>query len=152
MSNYSWTIPGAPSVTATPERDPKRHLFGKDLLHTDELQVGPDGDYITTEGVENLRQAILRRLIVRPGEYKFRPTYGVGIKTYVKKEMTVANLDELKRRIIENLGQDSRIEKVIEVNLQKTTFGTGTGLKVFVQILAGGREHRFEPFEFKESF
>lgn len=122
--------------------------YGVDVLFTDDLQVTPKGDYQTITGLENLRRAILRRLIVAPGEYKLNPQYGVGIARFVKKGMTKANLDELRHLIVDNISRERRIDKVAAILVQSTFFDQDPGIVVTVSVIAKGRKQAFQPFNF----
>lgn len=123
-------------------------VFGKDVMFNEEAVLAPKGDYLTVEGIDNLRRAVWRRLIVRPGEYRLKPHYGVGILTYVKKPITRATIDELTHRIRDNLSRERRIEKVLTVQVVSTFFGTHPGIIVTVQVRAIGRDVTFQPFNF----
>ncbi len=121
---------------------------GTDILFTGILPLNPKGDYTLVTGDENLRRAILRRLVVKPGEYKKNPTYGCGLPSFVKKAMSQSALDSLRHRIIDNLSRDRRVEKIISVTLTKTTFDNQTGLSVAVVVQSKGRTIPFQPFNF----
>ena len=129
---------------------PKEQALGRDLFFNGDKSVTPAGDYDTIEGIANLRQAVLRRLITKRGEFRFRPTYGVGAQTFVKKAMTTANIDELKHRIRENLLQDKRIDKVETIQADRLSIDGVSGLRLFVNVVANGRTLRLEPFTFTE--
>lgn len=118
------------------------------------LPVGGNGDYIEVAGIENLRRAVLRRLITKPGEYRPFPTYGVGLGTYVKKPMTGALLAQLQHAILDNLSQEKRIDKVISVEVTPTFYTTQSGqqspgLSVVVVAQAIGRTLQFEHSQFR---
>ena len=123
-------------------------LLGQDILFTfdGELPVGSKGDFMLIGGLDNLRQAIYRRLITRPGEYKFVPSYGVGVPSYLKQRRTQTNLKQLEARIRENLLRERRIEQVVDVSIENIT----DGIKVNIAVKAAGRFLRFRPFEFSE--
>jgi phage baseplate assembly protein W len=144
----AFPLGGNPPTDAGAPQGSQLAVFGRDLLFTDDVQVGPNGDYVVVDGVENLRRAILRRLVVKPGEYRLRPEYGVGVGTFVKKPMTRATLDELQQRIVDNLSQEKRIDRLLQVIVNPTTYGGYPGLYVDIQAQAFGREVHFEPFTF----
>ncbi len=127
---------------------PDPGVFGKDLLFNGNLVISGKGDYTTVEGEENLRRAIIRRLVVRPGEYKLKPLYGVGIGSFIKKAMSKSVLTQLQHRISDNLSRDRRIEKILSVTLTPTTFGNQTGLSVVIVIQSKGKKLAFQPFNF----
>lgn len=145
MSEFSWPAPEsttaaqAPAVVAETERD----AYGVDILFNGDKRLNAKGDYILTTGVDNLKARIFRRLITNPGEYKPFPNYGVGVERYVKKRMSQSVIDSLKLDIVRNLESDNKIEEVKEVNVEKTTFGNDTGLKIFVSVVSLGKERQF---------
>lgn len=128
--------------------DYTKDLYGKDLFFSDDTQLNAAGDYLTVDEKEALRQAIYRRLITSPGEFAVRPGYGVGLGAYVKKRLTPALLDELRQKILDQLRQDDRIDKVIEVVTESYTVSGQTGIKVYVKVRALGQE---QGFTFKEA-
>lgn len=142
------------SVATTATADPS--VFGTDLLFNRNLVVSAKGDYTEVTGEENLRRAILRRLAVVPGTYKYRPTYGVGLYSFVKKRMTKSLLDQLSHRITDQLSQDRRIDKVLSATVTRETFSDQNGnpvpgLSVVVVVQAKGKQLRFQPFNFARS-
>lgn len=146
-TSISWEV-GSRALLA--REDAEAPSLGRDLLFTDDLQVDASGDYQTIEGPDNLRAAIRRRLLVSPGEYKMRPDYGVGVRLFLKRPATTALLDDLKRRVRDQLARERRIEKVLSVEVEPRSVG---GVRVYViqiAITSGGREHRFEPFEISD--
>ncbi len=139
---------GGPVLESSIPKEVQQDLFGTDILFTDDLQVGSNGDYITVKGIENLRMAIWRRLITRPGEFKYRPQYGVGIMSFVKKPLTKANLETLTRRIRENLAQERRISKIVSIDVLRQELDGDPGIVVTIVFEAGGRVIRPAPFSF----
>jgi len=147
----SYTLPAAAAPPAPPPIDETAvDLFGYDIYFKKDFQITASGDYLRVGGKDNLKAAIYRRLITRPGEFRFRPTYGCGIGDFVKKKPSSANLDALKRRIIEQLLQDDRISAVA-VELTHETIQDAPVLKVYVKVTTGGNPLSFEPFVFMET-
>lgn len=143
----SWTLPAPASVApAGPGNDQKLVLLGKDIFFNGDYDVTPAGDYVLLEGIEAVRQAIYRRLMTRPGEYKLRPEYGVGVMDFVKRRRLASTTDELRQRIVDQLSLDSRIEEVVGIGVETIT----DGLKVKVVIRLAGETLKFEPFLFTE--
>jgi hypothetical protein len=143
MSTITFEVGGRDHSPLAPDEAP---VLGRDILFTHRLEVGGAGDYLTTEGAENLRAAILRRLLVAPSEYKLRPDYGVGVRLFLKRPATTANIDELKRRIRDQLARERRIERVLDVEVAPQDIN---GLRVYVitiAVVSAGREQRFRPF------
>jgi len=149
--SYSFFLPVATISSSTvPVDDGTRDLFGYDILFKDgKLPLTTGGDYIRVGGKDNLRAVIYRRLITRPGEFRFRPSYGVGVQMYVKKAASTSTLDALQQRIIEQLTQDARITEV-QVNAEMIDITGGQALRVHVQVSARGEKISFEPFTFSE--
>lgn len=143
---FSFPFGGPPPVSKLDQA--KEDIFGKDIFFNGNLQLTPAGDYQTISGIENLRASILRRLATNPGEYGPNPSYGVGLFSTVKKPMTKALIDTVKHRIVDQLSQDRRIDKVQEVNVTQTFLNNRPGLEVIVSVLALGRDYRFQPFTF----
>ena len=123
-------------------------IFGRDILFTDDFVTTTSGDYVTVGGEANLNRAIYRRLLTRPGGFKFRPEYGAGVQDWVKKRMTTSERNALRQRIIEQLAQEKRIDDVVEVLVEQQS--NPALIVVRVKIKTAGRELRFQPFEFSE--
>lgn len=121
-------------------------LFGTDIYFENDFVVTSAGDYLLRSGIANLKAAIYRRLITRPGEYKFVPEYGVGIRDYVKKRSNAATIDSLRTAITEQLLRERRIDSVERVALDVTPDAINVG----IVIKAAGRALRFRPFQFTE--
>jgi len=156
MAGFSWTIgSGSGSGTTgttgggfadTAEGRNDRRTLGTDLLFDGDYAVGQDGDYILLSGLENLRQAVYRRLLTKPGEYKFVPEYGVGIQLWVKRKRTPAILKQLESAIRENLLREKRIERIVDIAIQNIE----GGVQINIAVKASGRFLRFSPFLFSE--
>lgn len=116
----------APSVELT-------QIYGSDLVFQNMLALN-NGDYLETIGLDNLRRAVIRRLMTRKGSYQYRPDYGVGLPYYVKQKMTITVLSQIKHDIINNLSQDIRIASVSDITLTPTTFNNMSALTVALTI------------------
>ena len=143
---------GGESVVPVPAGTPltqaekaEQGFYGADLLHAaGTFPLGPNGDYILDTGEEALRRAIHKRLGTNPGEYKFRPEYGVGAGRWARKAASASNLDNLKERIVAQVSQDPRVEKVVSVDVGAVTNNT---LRIKITVKAHGRELRLAPFD-----
>jgi hypothetical protein len=118
-------------------------LFGEDLLFDDDLQVTAGGDYALIDGGASVRQALLLRLLTAPGEYAPFPEYGVGIRSWVKKRRSRADLDALRTLIIDQVGRETRIERVVDVVVEAHDEIDNTGIKVLIKAILLGREQSF---------
>lgn len=124
----------------------KAILLGKDIFFNGDYDVNPAGDYVTISGFDAIREAIYRRLITRPGEYKLRPEYGVGILDFVKKRRTQSNFDVIRQRVVDQLSLETRID---EVTLVQVT-GIEDGITIVVVVRVAGESLKFKPFDFRE--
>lgn len=146
MSSFSWTLP-----TTTPQNPEiaeadraQQQFYGTDIHFRNDYSLDRTGDYILDVGIEALREAIYRRLITRPGEYKHVPSYGVGVQTYLKSRTTSDNIERLKSAIRTQVLKDPRVEAIEDLEVVSTEYTTTIGLK----IRAAGKALRFTPFEF----
>lgn len=80
--------------------------------------VDADGDIESVKGLENIREALLRRLVTTPGSLVHRPEYGVGVEDYQNSPMSLANQRSLALRIKEQFELDSRVDEVTRFRLQ----------------------------------
>lgn len=146
-----WSLPAPVALPSTvPVDQGKRALFGYDILFKQgAMPLTAGGDYVRIGGEDNLRAAIYRRLITRPNEFRFRPNYGAGVQSFVKKVQSQANIDACKQRIIDQLSQDRRIQSVT-VDVAPVVILSTAALKIFIKITANGKTHAFEPFTFQQ--
>jgi phage baseplate assembly protein W len=147
--SYSWTLP-SPTITSQDigiALDEKRLQLGKDIFFDGDFHVAAHGDYILLEGEEAVRQSIYRRLLTRPGEFRARPEYGVGVLSFVKKRRTPAAMSELRQRIVDQLSFDPRIASIADVAVEDID----GGIKISIAIEIAGKTLRFKPFDFRET-
>lgn len=121
-------------------------ILGRDIQFENDYSVDNKGDYTLLVGLPALRQAILARLMVNPGEFKTRPSYGAGVRQFVKKPKTTTNLSRLRERIETQLSRESRIEEIIEVALESNE----STITVGVAVRTSGRALKLSPFVFDE--
>jgi phage baseplate assembly protein W len=151
MSGLSYTLPATtPATSPVPVDAGTKDVFGYDIFFQGMLQLTPGGDYKRIGGAENVKAAIYRRLLTRPGDYRFRPDYGVGLQDFVKKAPTTALLDQLRQRVIDNLSLDIRLSQ-IDVTVESDAINDVPVLRVLVRAVVGGGLVRFEPFVFRRS-
>lgn len=145
-----FSVPVVSSISSSPANETEIDFFGVDLLIEEDLELTASGDYATIEGQEALRQAIRIRLMTSPGEYAIHPEFGCGLGRWVKRRATQAERDSLRQTIIDQLSQEERIQNVEEVTVESFTSGTINGIKVFVRVIALGRENSFAFATFAE--
>jgi phage baseplate assembly protein W len=136
MSGFFFPMSGSsPASSPTATRDERARVLGRDILFDGDFQATPDGDWQTVEGIAAMRQAVYHRLITRPGEYRFRPEYGVGVQDFLKEEMTPSAIADLKTRIRTNILQDRRVSDTV-VTVDELTAGPGLQIGVWVTVAA----------------
>lgn len=103
--------------------------------------VTPGGDLKQATGRDALKQALLRRLLTNPGDWKTNPTFGVGARLYVKARNTPAARAQLEAAIRAQFLQDKRVASVdlvtvtpladgsdgVQISIITTPVGTLTG-------------------------
>jgi hypothetical protein len=123
--------------------------LGIDLKHTGDLvKTTGGGDLDTIDGLDNVKAAVLRRIVTRPGEVIHRPTYGVGIANYQSALSSLRTHRELALKIEEQLLQDPRIEAVTSTSIQTDPNDTNmTKIAIRVRIKGYGEtSFSFQPF------
>lgn len=106
------------------------------------------GDLQTISGLENVRQALLRRLMTVPGSLAHRPEYGVGIKLFQNKPFTLEFQRQIANRISEQFVRDTRVEKVSQVAILPDS-NNPSMVKIIVSVKIkgyGDAEFNFVPF------
>jgi hypothetical protein len=91
----------------------------------------------TLSEVDNLRQALALRLLVRKGELKnlSHPGYGTGLIEFVGEPLDSANLELLRRIVRKTLLEDERVEDVVSVVVRPLTDTSG-GVQIVAKVLA----------------
>lgn len=120
----------------------------RDLKFENGDLVRDDGDLATVDGIENVRQALLRRLLTMPGSLIHRPQYGVGIGQFQGSLQSFATQQQLALRIQEQFAREDRVESVdrvvVSVNDEQPDM---TRVLVTVKIVGyGDRVLEFIPF------
>lgn len=121
-------------------------LLGKDIFFNGDYEVSSSGDYATVSGLSAIRQSVLNRLMVNPGEFKTRPSYGAGVRLFVKKPKTTTNINTLKANIRTQLSREERIEEVLAVEIAT---GEST-ITISIAIRIAGKALRLSPFVFND--
>lgn len=134
-------------VAARPSPDQRARRIARDIAFTGgNYTVAANHDWGTLNGIAAIRQAVLNRLITSPGEFAFRPDYGVGVLEYLKEELTEARIAELATRIRSQLVRDRRISRV-DVLIEEFA-APGTGLRISITVVVAGQPLTLAPFAF----
>lgn len=88
-------------------------FYRTDLAHTGDFVRTPTGDLGTISGVENVRQALLHRLLTSKGTLIHRPDYGVGIKNFLGGVADTSQKMKLAVILKEQFQRDPRVEAVL---------------------------------------
>jgi hypothetical protein len=123
-SIFATVAPPDPPAPISPDVYAAQEILGTDIW-LGNVSSNPDtvltssGDLHIISGRECLRQAIIRRLITRPGEWATNPTYGVGATDYIRERNTQEKRDELKSKIRGQLILDPRISRVDGIEIEE---------------------------------
>lgn len=122
-----------------------------DLKHQDDFfRKGTTGDLDTMNGLENITQALFRRLVSSPGSLVHRPDYGVGAKNFQNAVARLETKREFALRIRDNFERDSRVLEVAGVRFE-TTDDAPEKTVVIVRITIVGFDEpntfKFKPFQ-----
>jgi len=123
--------------------------LGTDLRHEkDFVKTASGGDLQTISGLDNMKAAVLRRIMTTPGDVIHRPNYGVGLPLYQNAPNTAETRRQLASLIEEQLLQDPRIEDVESVSFTNTDSNPEL-ITVAVNVVVRGYgelEVEFKPF------
>lgn len=108
-------------------------LYGTDIAFKGDFVVTATGDLDKISALDNLKDAIMRRIFTSPGAIVHRPNYGVGLKNYLNGINSLSRQQSLAGKIKEQLEQDERIEKVLGVRVEQSAAVEGL-VKVFVRV------------------
>lgn len=97
-------------LSMTSDEDYYKHRGSHDEIFG--LSASGKGDVQTVEGVENLKQALLARLLTPMGSLLLHPGYGSTIHDMIGRKNTVDNMRILEDEIVKTLKKDSRVENV----------------------------------------
>jgi len=118
-------------------QEQKDKLFGRDIyfgVNTDgDTETAPNGDWKIVSGRDALRLSLIRLLLTSPGEWAFKPDYGVGARDYVKRPGSQSAKDELESRIRTQFGRHYGVESVKSVSMEWTSDGSTLKIAVYVQ-------------------
>lgn len=93
-------------------------FYGVDIRHNKDFKkVAGGGDLQDIGGIENVRQALFRRLVTPKGTIPHRPNYGVGINRFQNTVNSIATQIEMAAEIGEQFPLDFRVEDVLGVRI-----------------------------------
>lgn len=69
----------------------------------------PDLDWRVREGVENLREVLLRRLTTPRGALWYAPNYGLDLRVYLNETITPEILEEIRILVEQECEKDPRV-------------------------------------------
>lgn len=103
-----------------------------------DLALGPRG-LETVEGLANLEQALVLRLLVGQGELAAltHPRYGSRVRELLGEPLDGPNLELLRRHVRKALEQDPRVERVEQVSVAPRRNEPGV-VEVHAEVRAGG--------------
>lgn len=122
-------------------------FYGRDKAFKGDFVRTPTGDLDTIEGIENVKDALFRRIVTSKGSIIHRPTYGVGLKNYQNALASLAVQRKLAGEIKEQLEEDPRVEKVVSVGIKVSSNNPGQfEINLNVKLIGyGERQMKFIP-------
>ena len=123
-------------------------IYGRDIAFKSDLVITPAGDIDTISGIDNVKEALFRRLITSKGSLVHRPDYGVGIKDFQNSPSTLFYQQQLAAKIKEQFELDPRVEKVVGVSIDFDDYSPQiVNIKVRVKLVGYGETAmNFIPF------
>ena len=109
-----------------------------DVAHNKDIKTTPK-DADTVSGVDNVREAVRRRIITRPGTLIHRPDYGANLLKYQGAPLTLSKKQEMANAIVENLKREDRVKEVTSISFDESTDGITT-VKVKYNIVGYGED------------
>ena len=113
-------------------------VFLQDLEFDKDFGVTTGGDLQSIHGLENLRQAVIHRLLTVPGTIPLQPGYGIGIGQYQGDLNRLSTQENLLREIQEQFSGDDRIEAVESLSVRPAV-DNPSQLTIRLKIRAVGR-------------
>ena len=88
----------------------------RDIAFKSDLVETPSGDLDVISGLDNLKEALFRRLITTPGSVIHRPEYGCNLKAYQGSLNNLENQRRLALTVKQQFELDERVEQVTGVS------------------------------------
>lgn len=114
--------------------------LGVDVKIAGDYEKSATGDVKLIDGLQNLKEAIYRRILTTPGEVVHRPNYGVGLKRYTNRPSNIYNQQELSNAIRLNVLNEQRIERVNSISCQ----WVDNIVHINISVVAYGRSVEFD--------
>ena len=121
------------ATTTTAER-----FFKQDLKFFGDFEATPTGDLALEQGIENLKQAILHRIITVPGTLLHRPTYGIGLPSYQGSLDNLATRQDLMRAMQEQFSDDPRVQELTSLDFRNEMRDGKMATVITLGVLARG--------------
>ena len=115
------------------------HRELRPVYRVSETLVGPARDFIVRAGRENLAQALILRLLTPLGELAAlgHPDYGSRVHESIGRENNRARHNLLKLHILEAVGAEPRVAKVVELKVEPSP-GTRSTVDVLLRVQPAG--------------
>lgn len=88
----------------------------RDIAFKSDFVDTASGDLDVISGLDNLKEALFRRLVTTPGAVIHRPEYGCNLKAYQGSLNSLENQRRLAQTIKEQFESDTRVEQVTGVS------------------------------------
>lgn len=92
-------------------------FYLRDIKHREDF-FRENGDLVLEDGLDNIKNQLLRRLVTVPGSIIHRPNYGVGISEYQNVTLTLGKKQSIASSIKNNLEQEPRVNEVKSVSFK----------------------------------
>jgi hypothetical protein len=92
-------------------------FYKTDIAFKSDFVKTAAGDLDIISGVENVKEALFRRLITVKGSLIHRPDYGVGIKLFQGSMNSLPKQRQITNLIQEQFIRDSRVDEVLGVSI-----------------------------------
>lgn len=103
--------------------------YDPNVLGTDIAWTGGDLDptFSLVSGIQNVKQAAMRRLITSRGELHYERGYGLQLEDYVNADVSRKTMVDLQREIRNELLKD---ERIVEVDVTIEWLGESSAMKI----------------------